>query len=430
MKEEFLHFIWKHYLFYHMQQLVADGKPVEVITPGNLNTNSGPDFNMVRIKIDGVTWAGDVEIHSRASDWNAHGHQHDAAYNAVVLHVVEKYDTDVYNANGEVVPTIELNYPQYYKTNYEELICTIPWVSCLNKRQVHVEPLHLRQWLVRLYVERLERKTGDIERVLKEFNNNWEQSFFIFLARSLGTNVNSMPFELLARSLPVTILAKHKHNVQQLEALLFGQAGLLSDSSDDEYFNTLKKEYDFLSVKYQLQPLEKSTWKFMRLRPVNFPTVRIAQLAALIYQSTKLFSKVTAAANLSELRRYFIVSVSPYWKTHFTFSKPTAFHSADLGAKTVDSILINTVVPFLIVYSDYYSKPEIKERAIDVMEQLPAETNRITMDWKLLSIIPFNALESQALIQLKNNYCDKKYCLHCHIGRKIITSAKNNNEPG
>ena len=418
MKESILHYIWQFRLFPVQDLKTTDGQTVEIIDPGKPNTDAGPDFFNAKIKIDNTLWAGNIEIHSLSSDWVRHHHTTDKAYDNVILHVVNKADANVVRTNGDSVAQLELAVPDHIRINYDELLREKKWIPCADK--IHQVPLFLvNDWKNSLLVERLEQKTEMIETLLSQSNNHWEEAFYVSMARSFGFGTNSEAFERLARSLPMSILAKHKDNIFQLEAMLFGQAGLLENTVNDEYQLNLQKEYRFLQSKYQLKPIESSEWKLLRLRPDNFPHVRLSQFAALIHRSTKLFSKIIESDNLQVMRGLFICEVSDYWKKHFLFGKESSVSGKRLGSKSVDILLINTVVPFLFAY--FKKKNSDNDIALKLLELIPAEKNVIIRKWMELGIGAFSAFDSQALLQLKKKYCDEKKCLRCRIGHKVLS---------
>ena len=425
MNEEFLQFIWEHGLFNRNNLLTIDGKPAEVIHVGQPNTDSGPDFFNARIRIGETTWAGNVEIHQKSSHWYRHHHNVDAAYDNVILHVVETFDLPVKVKNHEL-PTLVISYPSELLKNYEQLLKSERWIACEDKLS-EVDPFILRFWFSSLMIERLQSKTGDILVLLEQNKNNWNDTFYQLLARNFGMKTNALPFELLARSLPLQILSKHKNDLFQTEALLFGQSGLLNESLlGDDYFLSLRNEYSFLYKKYGLSGIESHLWKFMRLRPINFPTIRIAQLAALINHSSALFSRVLEIENLGELRKLFDVSASEYWDTHYNFNKISKDnHRKTLGESAFNNLVINTVVPILFVYGDQHMDQAMKDRALALLENLAPESNQIIRKWNSLGIECRSAFETQALLQLKNSYCTDKKCLNCQLGAKIIISVNH-----
>ena len=425
MKEEFLQFIWKQGLFIKNDLKTMDGKLVEIISPGQTNSDSGPDFFNARVRIGETIWAGNVEIHQKSSHWYQHRHDTDAAYNNVILHVVEQHDKPVQVKNHEL-PTLEIRYPAEILENYEQLLKSKRWVPCEEKLP-DVDPFILRFWYSSLMIERLQSKTGDILTILEQNKNNWNETFYQLLSRNFGMKTNALPFEMLAKSLPLNVLSKHKNNLFQLEALLFGQSGLLNATLlGDDYFLSLRKEYSYLYKKYGLSGIESYLWKFMRLRPINFPTIRIAQLATLIHHSSALFSRILETENPNELRKLFDVSASEYWNTHYSFNKISKDnHTKTLGDTAFNNLVINTIVPMLFVYGDQHLDQTMKDRALQLLEKLAPESNQIIRKWNELGIDCRSAFETQALLQLKNSYCANKKCLNCQLGAKIITSVNH-----
>jgi hypothetical protein len=423
MPEEFLQYIWENRLFKCENLQTVAGEKVEIISVGKRNSDSGPDFFNARVKINETVWVGNVEIHRFTSDWERHNHNADAAYNNVILHVAEIIDKPVFRSNGEEIPSVVLNYPAALKTNYQKLLDAKTWIAC--QSQFHkIDPIILQLGFNRLMIERLEDKTSEILLRLQANNNDWNATFYQMLARIFGFKVNAVPFELLAKSLPIEILAKHKSNHFQLEALLFGNSGLLNDQLlGDDYFINLRNEYSFLFKKYQLKGIESHLWKFMRLRPGNFPTVRISQFAALIHRSHGLFSKIIEIESLNELKLLFKIQASEYWNQHYNFNKKSKLNSIkELGESSINTIILNVVIPFLFVYGDKQNKEYLKNRSLEYLEQLPSEENSIIEKWQTLGVESRSAFESQALLQLKNKYCEQKKCLNCQIGVKLVKS--------
>lgn len=425
MKEDFLHFIWEHGLFNKTNLKTIDGEPLEIISLGMPNTDSGPDFFNARIRIGETTWAGNIEIHQKSSFWQQHHHETDAAYNNVILHVVEVHDKIV-TIKDHVLPTLEISYSPAILENFEQLLKSKRWVACEEKLRL-VDPFILRFWYTSLMIERLQAKTGTILELLQHNKNNWNETFYQLLARNFGMKTNALPFDLLAKSLPLNILSKHKNDLFQTEALLFGQSGLLNEALlGDDYYLALRNEYSFLYKKYGLTGIEAHLWKFMRLRPVNFPTIRIAQLAMLIHHSSALFSRILEIETLDELKSLFDVSTSGYWNTHYRFNKASDENRPKkLGETAFQNLVINTIVPMLFVYGDQHLDQAMKDRALLYLEKLPPESNHIIQKWNELGIDSQSAFETQALIQLKNCYCEIKKCLHCQLGAKIITSVNH-----
>lgn len=430
MKEDFLQFIWRHGLYLKDKLVTTEGQPVEIISAGQPNTDSGPDFFNAKIRIEDTTWAGNIEIHQKSSHWYQHRHETDPAYDNVILHVVELYDKPVKVKNHEL-PTLVLRYPDKIQKNYEILLKSKHWIACENKLS-EIDPFILRFWFSSLMIERLESKTGEILKILEQNHNNWNETFYQLLARNFGMKTNALPFELLAKSLPLNILSKHKNDLFQTEALLFGQSGLLNETLlGDDYYLALRKEYSFLYKKYGLSGIESHLWKFMRLRPINFPTVRIAQLAMLIHHSTALFSHILDTEKPDELRKLFDVTASEYWNSHYRFNKTSEeVRPKALGKTAFNNLVINTIVPMIFVWGDQHLDQSMKDRALLLLEKLDPEENQIIRKWSESGVESRTAFETQALLQLKNNYCDKKNCLNCQLGAKIITSTNHSeNEP-
>ena len=420
MKEEFLHFIWKNKLFQSDSLWTNEGEPIEILNPGRHNTNAGPDFFDARIRIGETLWAGNVEIHIRSSDWEKHGHQKDPVYRNTILHVVAMDDVLVYNDSGSAIPALVLKWPEWIARNYEMLIKSNDWIGCASLLY-QVDPFRIRFFLNGVVIERLKQKIDAISKILKETNENWSETFYSMMARGFGLRENALPFEMLARSLPQSVLAHHHDSLFQLEALLFGQAGLLGDELfGDDYYLELRKEYRFLALKYGLKPIEGHLWKFMRMHPGNFPTIRIAQFAALIHHSQGLFTLVTEANNLDELKQLFRLTASGYWDNHYSFNKSSVTRKKVFGDQIFTLMVINVVVPFYFLFGDNQNKLILKDRALEILEQLPAESNRLISRWAQAGIVAENALESQALLQLQHHYCEQRRCLDCTIGHKII----------
>lgn len=421
MTEEFLHHLWKYKLFDVLNLQTTEGERIEIIRSGDHNSDAGPDFFNAKIKIGETLWAGNVEVHTQTSDWKRHKHGSDAAYDNIILHVVHTADEQLKRKNGEVVPTLELKdlfAPKLYQ-NYLSLRSSKNWIAC-EHQIISVPPVILNATLDKLLIERLERKSFAILESLKHNKNNWEESFYHALARNFGFNTNATPFELLARSIPLTVLAKHKNSLLQIEALFFGQAGFLNEHLTDKYLQALQNEYVLLKHKFKLQPIDKHLWKFLRLYPANFPTVRIAQFADLVHRSSHLFSKILETGDLNTIKKLLNARVSEYWETHYSFEKTTKRKAKILGEQSVDVIIINTIVPFLFVYGKQYKNETYYERALRFLELLKGESNHITKKWKSLKMPVNTPYSTQALLQLKNEYCEQKKCLHCSIGNYLL----------
>lgn len=419
--EEFLHFIWENKLFKSKNLLTTQKETLEIIHTGYRNHNSGPDFFNAKIKIAGTIWAGNIEIHKKASDWHKHHHSDDKAYSNVILHAVEKADIPIFRENKSEIAAVELSWPLQLTQNYQTLLESDTWICCQNDFH-KINPVALQISFNRLMIERLEEKTNEILSRLENNHQNWNETFYQMLARMFGFKVNSAPFELLAKAVPEQLLARHRNRLFSLEAFLFGTSGLLhSELFGDKYFMDLRNEFGFLSKKYSLKMIESHLWKFMRMRPVNFPTIRIAQLAALVFRSHSLFAQIIDCTNLKDLKMLFNVTASDYWNTHYRFNRqaPNNFPK-DLGDHSINSLIINVVIPFLFVYGENQNQNHLKNRALDILEELPPEKNSIISKWEALGIKARSAFETQALLQLKNKHCNKKLCLNCSVGHKII----------
>lgn len=421
MKEDFLHYVWRHKRFDLTNLQTTEGEPLQLLQAGEHNQNAGPDFLNSKMQIGETIWAGNVEIHLKSSDWLAHNHQTDGAYKNVILHVVLEEDRPIFRDSGERIPCLELRkrIPANLSKVYLKLLHSEHWIPCQH-HFFKVSEITKNLWLDRMLVERLEQKTEAIEARLDQNKGNWEETFYQFLAKNFGIKVNSQPFEMMAQSLPQVTLSKHRNNLFQIEALLFGQAGLLDKTFEDDYPNRLKKEYDFLRKKHALTPISAVSWKFLRMRPANFPTIRIAQFATLIHQSVHLFSKILECQNVTSIERLFQVKLSDYWLTHYVFDKTSAKRNKTLGKNAIHLFVINTIVPFLFLYGKRKGDDAFKDKAFQLLEELKPEKNSIVSKWVELGIEPDSAYQTQALIQLKNVYCTEKKCLDCAIGNSIL----------
>ncbi len=423
MTEAFLHHLWKLKLFNFKTLQTTEGEPLEIIKTGQHNSDAGPDFFNAQVKVASTLWAGNVEIHVRSSDWKNHSHEKDRAYDNVILHVVYEDDEAVKRKDGSLIPTLVLKdkFDHRLWKNYGELIQSNQWIPCQSYIR-SIDQFTLNNWLDRLLTERLERKTETIFSSLQLNNNNWEETFYHHLARNFGFRINALPFEMLAKKLPLSYLGKHKDHLNQLEAMLFGQAGMLEKEFKDDYPNELLKEYRFLKGKFILEPIPFHQWKFLRLRPVNFPTIRIAQFAQLIHRSSLLFSKLLECENLKQAENYFRVDVSDYWQTHFVFDKLSKQQPKHVGDASIQNIMINTIVPFLFAFGKLRHSEIHEHRALEFLDQTPSEKNSILSKWNEVGVESASAHRSQALLELKNEYCAEKKCLTCSVGNKIISS--------
>ncbi len=418
MTERLLQFIWQFQYFTKSELSTTAGELIQIIYPGQYNTNQGPDFADAKIKIGKTTWAGTVELHINTSDWTKHNHQQDKNYNNVILHVVWENDKA-----GNNIPVLELKgrVSKILLYCYEELMHADSFIPC--EKSIHsVREIVWKSWKDRLLAERLIRKAAIVDNYLQQNNYHWEETFWWLLARNFGMKVNTEAFEAIARSVPVNILAKHKNQVHQLEALLLGQAGLLEEKFTDDYPILLQKEYRFLQSKYRLKPISLPL-HFLRMRPGNFPTIRLAQLTMLVHQSVHLFSKVKEVHSVKEIKQWFDVTANDYWHYHYRLAERSAFKKKKLGAAMIDNIIINTIVPVLFSYGSYYKEQQYKDKALQWLEGIAAEVNRITKGFLQLGIENKNAFDSQALIELKNEYCSKKRCLDCGIGNALLKTG-------
>jgi hypothetical protein len=416
MTERLLQFIWQFQYFNKSELSAVSGETVQVITPGQYNTNQGPDFAQAKIKIGDTTWAGTVELHTRTSEWNRHDHHHDSNYNNVVLHVVWENDTTSNN-----IPVIELRerVPKILLQRYEELMNSPAFIACEKSIQ-EVQDITWKSWKERLLAERLLRKANAVDEYLLQNNYHWEETFWWLLARSFGMKVNADAFEAIARSIPLTILAKQKQQIHQLEALLLGQAGLLDNKFEEDYPKLLRKEYYFQKSKHKLKPAPVPVL-FLRMRPGNFPTIRLVQLAKLVHESVHLFSKIKDEDSLKDVKQWLDVTANDYWHYHYRFGEPSGFKEKKLGSTMIDNIIINTVVPVLFAYGNYYGEQKYKDKALQWLGESASENNSITRGFHMIGIENQNAYDSQALIELKNEYCDKKRCLDCSAGNSILS---------
>lgn len=418
MKEEFLHHLWKYGLYSKPLKLVS-GENVEVISPGEHNMDAGPDFFNAKIKIGETIWAGNVEIHIKGSDWYKHKHQNNEAYNNIILHVVAENDKLVTRQNGKAIPTLILESPKLLYKQYAYLMHSADWIPC-ESFIATVDDFTILQWKEALLVERLTQKA---ELILERFSastSNWEETFYLSLAHNFGFKTNALPFEMLAKSIPLSYLGKHKDQLDLVEAMLFGQSGLLPNNSNEEYVNKLQTNYKHLATKFNLKPMSGHLWKFMRLRPANFPSIRIAQFAALIHKSSGLFSKIIETESLDELQELFNVQASKYWESHYSFANESKAKPKNLGKIAFHNILINTIVPVLFLYGQHKKQYEYSDKALNWLLAIPSEKNSIIAKWLQLGLSVENAFDSQALIQLKNVYCKKRHCLSCRIGNQVI----------
>jgi hypothetical protein len=419
IKEEFIHFLWRHKLVPN-QMFTVDGRKIEVLEFGLHNSNSGPDFLNGKIRLDNTIWAGNIEMHVRSRDWMRHGHHEDRAYDNVILHVVYEHDGDIYIQDRNI-PTVALKgaIPHVYFERYSKLMDskkTIPCTPFIDS----IPPIHIDMWKHALTVERLEKKSHLIQSIYTSSNNNWEETFYILLSKYFGSTVNSEPMELLARNLSLNIIYKNQHSSFAIDALLFGVAGMLQTDYQDAYFADLKNEWGFLSKKYDLKSIHPTIWKFGRLRPPNFPTIRIAQLSSILARYHGIFNKVLHADSYLGIRQLFIGHPNPYWDNHYRFGTEAEHSSKDVASGFIDILIINVVAPMLFHYGKHTADNSTIERSIDLISHIKSENNSVIKQWASLGLKSKTAYDSQALIQLKKQYCDELRCLECKIGQEIV----------
>ncbi len=420
MTERLLQYLWQ-FQYLHTNQLeTIAGEALQIIFAGEYNTNQGPDFKQARIKINQTLWAGEIELHVKASDWHRHHHASDKNFSKIILHVVWENDVPIIDEQGNNLSTLELQnrVPNLLLNRYEKWMSQPSTIPCGNEIS-NVPSLIWQNWKERLLVERLEQKSKPIFEQLQKTNNNWEEVFWRMLCRYFGTPINTECFEQLATSISVNILAKHKNQLHQLEALLLGQAGLLHEVFTDHYPLLLQREYQFLQKKWQLQPIPKSPF-FLRMRPVNFPTVRLAQLAMLVHQSAHLFSKTKEADNIKTLQDLFDVTANDFWNEHYTLHETSIFKPKRLGSQMTNTLLINTIIPMLFAFGKSMDDEALCDKAVNWLEQLPAEKNNVTNVFTDLQMDNKSAFDSQVLLQLHKQYCKEKRCLECAVGNAIL----------
>ena len=440
MKEEFLYYIWENRLT-DKDLRTTEGEPIDIVTTGYRNTDSGPDYLEAKIKIGDKLWAGHVEIHVKTSDWNRHGHQTDKAYQNVVLHVVYENDTKV-----NAIPTLELkgHFDETVFAHYQSFISSKNWIPCENSI-AQVSPFTRHSWLDRMAVERLENKSTSVIKILEANQFDWEDALYKLLMRYFGLKVNNEAFEYLAHILPFKTLLKHADNLLQVEAMLMGCAGFLDKDFTDDYPLLLKREFAVMKAKFNLLIMPEERWKFMRMRPSNFPTIRLAQMAQLIHKNGCLFSKIRDAKTVAEVKALFDVTTSEYWEMHYRFNErlpqcdsPTdelvglsyngnrkSMHGSrktpkHLGDATADILTINAVVPLLFCYGKLHKDESVCDTAIQFLEAIEAEDNAIIRHYASCGVDVQNAMQTQALLHLYNMYCKRKRCLECRIGNVIL----------
>jgi hypothetical protein len=427
--EGLLQYIWQHKLWLSEDMVTNDGRRVRVIDPGLLNTDAGPDFFNAKVEIDGHLWVGNVEIHVRASDWKRHHHDEDPAYDSVILHVVEKDDAPVMRINGERIPQVELKVSPRFNECYDRLVNARVELPCA-ARLHEVPALTVTEWIEALAFERLHGKVDRIQELYERYNGSWEDICYVLLARTLGFGINNDAFERLARVTPLRLLHKHSDSILQVEALLFGQAGLLNGAhSEEPYYQQLTREYAFLANKFSLRPIEGTAWRLFRSRPQNFPYRRIALLAQFVQGGFNLMNDILTASDTKALRQLFDIELSGYWTTHYSFGHPSPGAGRALSGSSIDIVLINTVAPLFYAYGELTDDYRMTDRAIELLEDIRSEQNSIVTLFRNAGIKCDNALTSQALIQLRRNYCEARKCIYCRLGHRLLaTDARQSAE--
>jgi hypothetical protein len=428
MREEFLHYLWKYCLYDEVKLVGSTDEKVDIIFPGNYNRDAGPDFFNAKIMMDGLIWAGNIEIHTKASCFDKHGHNNDKSYDNVILHIVDEYDKPVYSTSGREIPTAVLEYDNTYYEKYLDLINN-PYTIACQKHLKYIDKSFIDSFLETLEVERLKEKSLQVKEMYNKMGNDWDEVLYLMIFRSIGLKTNADIYEMLAKTMPFKTIKKNGYYVTYLEALLFGASGLLDDEilgSVDRDFYILKLQKYFINfTKYNLvKPIHGWLWKYAKLRPDNFPTIRIAQLAALYKQKRTFYPKLLKCSTLKEMKESFYVAASNYWDNHYLFGEKSPGKPKKLGEATIDSLIINAVVPIMYSIGSNEQDQDLRAKAVQFLREMKPENNKKTRDWKSAGISTDSAYRSQALIQLRNNYCEKKRCLDCRIGCLIIEQGK------
>lgn len=432
--EILLHYIWKHRILPLHELHTTDGRLVEVIDPGLHNRHDGPDFFNAKVKIGGVMWVGNVEIHEKAADWYAHHHDSDEAYNNVILHIASVMDADIVTADGSHPPQLELHVPQSVADNYRRLLAADPYPPC-REAVLRLPSLTIHSWMSALGAERIDDKGVAIERRVAQSDGSWEKAFFITLARAFGFGTNSDAFEQWATALPLMQVGHHRDHPMQVEAMFLGTAGLLDADAmpqrqreaalSDAYFTALRREYAYLAHKFSLTAMPRTAWRFMRLRPQNSPYIRLSQLATLYCSRRADLSRVASCATLDEVGGALTTEVGDYWRTHYSFGNESKANAKRLSAASVQLLVVNAVVPMLYAYGRHRQDETLIQRAATLMEELPPEDNTYIRLWKECGVKAENAADTQALIQLHRRYCERKECLRCRFGYYLLRGNRS-----
>ena len=420
MKEDFLHYLWKFKKFDALNLKTSNEEEITIINVGQYLELAGPDFFNAQITIGDQKWAGNVEIHLKSSDWYVHHHERDSAYENVILHVVWEHDTEIFRSNNTEIPVLELKKYVEKETveNYQSLLSPKSWIFC-EKQLIDIDEFTLKNWQERLFFERLERKSKPIFDLLEQTNQDWEAVLFCLLAKNFGLNTNGEIFIKIAQAIPFSIIRKESFEVENLEALLFGTSGLLDSEKEDNYFKDLKFRYYYLLHKYQIEKNSIEPVQFFKHRPDNFPTIRLSQLANLYHSQQNLFSKICTFNSLKHIYEVFQVSTSEYWLNHYQFDKESPKKKKPLSKSFIDLIVINTIIPIQFAYAKSQGK-EISEDLISLLNGVSPEKNAIIDKFSFFGIKPKSAFETQSLLQLKNEYCNKSKCLECAVGMELL----------
>jgi hypothetical protein len=422
INDKLLHYVWKNQWFAKEALKTVNNQPLAIINQGFPHQDAGPDFKQAIIQIDGVTWAGNVEIHIRSSDWYKHQHQHDMKYNSVILHIVYEHDKEVFIEEKTPLPTLELRQlmSSQLLLRYSQLVNAALPLPC----EAYIDrifPLTLQSFFTRLAFDRLVRKQSQIFEILHSFSEDWEQVLFYILCQSFGFKTNAPAFEMLGKTLPYKILKKHTDSHLQVSALIFGQAGLLDEELEDPYYQSLQNEYLYLRYKYKLIPIQAKCWNLLRLRPQNFPCIRLAQLAEIVFKHHDLFEKIITPKKIDYFQKLFIHKPHEYWDTHYYFGKTSREAEKIMGDRSFYLLLINAVIPFLYSYGRFTGNDKLQEYSMQLLELLPFEENHITKKYQRIGFNAENASHSQAVLELHHEYCERKRCIECVVGQRIIT---------
>lgn len=429
ISEKLLHYVWKNNIYSTFNFQSTKGNSLKIIHPGYPHQDAGPDFKQAIIKIDDIIWAGDVEIHLNSSDWYKHNHQLDEKYRSVILHVVYSFDQEVFINNVEPITTFELKHyiSKHLLENYSEIIHSnfkLPcyqFVQNATKESVEYSKLLFSSLYTRMIAERIEERQQNIFQIVNQCHGDWNEAIFRLVATNFGFKTNNPAFEMLSKSIPFKYLKIHSKNHIQVYALLFGQAGMLDEQLEDDYYKILQNEYFYLKRLYKLVPIHPKNWNLLRLRPQNFPCIRIAQLCEVIHHYPELFYRIENHTEKAQFEKIFVLETDPYWQNHFHFGKMSKVHSTIIGKSTFDLLMINSILPALYAYGVFCGKDELQERAIDLLSQIEPEQNAILSSYHEIGFPINNAFESQAILQLSKKYCKKKECLECLIGQKMLT---------